>query len=162
MMSDNAMHIVFSSPAGDLVPGDTNGVQDIFVKSGDDDFDNVPDETDNCPNWSNASQGMPAWPVASDDPDCDGTGSVTEADLGTDTEKQCPATTALNDELVDAWPPDFNDNGITNMADVVMVGPKLNEPVRDQETRRFDLNVNDVVSLGDIVLMGAYFNRVCS
>ncbi len=155
--------IVFSSLASDLVEGDTNSVQDIFLRTGDGDGDSVPDEDDNCPAWPNSSQALPSWPVPANDPDCDGLDDSTESHLGTDPARQCPATSVLNDEPVDAWPADFNDNRLTNLTDVSLIALVYNRPTgTDPAMQRFDLNASGTISLPDVALMGPFYNKPCS
>ena len=57
-ISDDARYISFQSHAANLVSGDTNGVEDVFVREEtlDTDGDGIPDEEDNCPDTYNPGQ----------------------------------------------------------------------------------------------------------
>jgi ribonuclease BN (tRNA processing enzyme) len=119
------------------------------------------DGSDNCPNWSNASQALPNWTVPANDSDCDGWNKTREQHVGTDPTKHCNADKTFNNEP-DAWPGDFNDNKLTNLADVVSFGPTFNKlPNDDGYNQRYDLNVNNITNLADIVTMGPFFNKLC-
>jgi hypothetical protein len=117
---------------------------------------------DNCPNWANAAQNLPIWPVPANDPDCDGWNNAREIHVGTDPTKHCNDNTGVNNEP-DAWPGDFNDDRITNLPDVISFGPTFNKlPNDDGYNQRYDLNMTNQVLLSDVVTLGPFFNRMCS
>jgi hypothetical protein len=128
----------------------------------DTDADAVIDGTDNCPNWANTPQNLPAWTIPANDSDCDGWNVSREQWTGTDPAKHCNNTAGANDEPVDAWPSDFNDSRVTNLSDVVLMGPAYNQSTgTDPAKRRFDLNASGAVNLSDVVLMGPFYNKSC-
>ncbi len=129
----------------------------------DTDGDSRLDNADNCPNWSNSGQGLPAWPVAAGDSDCDGFSSVREVSMGTSPSRQCPATPEANDEAIDSWPTDMDDSGTTNDADMLLMERSMNLQSSDLGFNpRFDLNGDGKVNSGDLVLFAPYKNRSCS
>jgi hypothetical protein len=143
--------------------GDTSEFSACMFVQQDSDLDGILDMGDNCPNWANPSQTLPAWTVPANDADCDGFDAAREEWMGTDPAKHCPNTATANDEAVDAWPTDFNDSRLTSLADVVLMGPAYNQATgADAAKRRFDLNASGNVSLADVVLMGPFYNKGCS
>jgi hypothetical protein len=129
----------------------------------DTDADTVADGSDNCPNWANAAQAAPAWPVPPEDSDCDGFSRTRELYVGTDPAKHCNATAAFNDEAKDHWPPDFNDSRMTSLEDVSMMSTVYNQLTGGDPARvRFDLNGSGQVALEDVSLMSKFYNKVCS
>jgi CSLREA domain-containing protein len=128
----------------------------------DDDSDGILDAVDNCPDWPNPAQLLPAWSVPTNDSDCDGFSAAAEAYMGTAPAAHCNNTTAVNDE-VDVWPSDFNDSRLTSLADVVLMGSVYNQPAgADPAKKRFDLNQSGTVSLADVVMIGPFYNKGCS
>ena len=128
----------------------------------DSDADTVVDGSDNCPNWPNTPQNLPAWTVPALDSDCDGFTVAREQWTGTNPTKHCNLTATANDEAVDFWPTDFNDSRLTSLADVVLMGPVYNQATgSDPGRKRFDLNASGVVSLADVVLTGPFYNKSC-
>jgi glucose/arabinose dehydrogenase/plastocyanin len=129
----------------------------------DTDGDGPSDLLDNCPDWPNAAQNLPAWAVPAGDRDCDGFTLAREQWVGTNAARHCGTDTTPNNEVVDAWPPDFNDSQLTSLADVVLMGAVYNQPVgTDPAKKRFDLNASGTVSLSDVVSMGPFYNKGCS
>jgi hypothetical protein len=142
--------------SGDNCPGVSNGNQ------ADTDSDAYGDACDNCPSWSNPGQALPNWPVPAADPDCDGWNDTREDWVGTDPLDHCNDLPGTNDEPLDAWPTDFNDSRVTNLSDVVLMGPVYNQSTgEDPAKRRFDLNASGAVNLSDVVLMGPFYNKGC-
>jgi len=128
----------------------------------DTDADTVVDGTDNCPNWANASQGVPSWAIPAQDSDCDGWNKTREQHVGTDPTTHCNATSTLNDEP-DFWPTDFNDSKFTNLADVSSFNPTYNKfPGDAGYSKRHDLNASNGVTLADVSLMNLFYNKPCS
>jgi len=144
---------------------------------GDTDGDSVQDVSDNCPRWYNPAQGLPNWPVPTDDADCDGfrdtvggTNSAPETYIGTDPVLHCAQTQGVNnDPLPDVWPADFNDDRIANGQDTGKyggVGGSFNHPVSDGPFNgipgeRFDFSGNGIINGQDTGKYQAYFNKVC-
>jgi hypothetical protein len=140
-----------------------NRLSPVDVPQFDADQDGTLDADDSCVDWPNPDQALPTWAVTGNDSDCDGQDAEKEAYLGTDAMQQCPDTSTPNDEPIDAWPSDFNDNRVTNLADIVLMGPAFNLPTgADPSLKRFDLNASGSVSLGDVVALGLFFNKTCS
>ena len=83
------------------------------------------------------------------DSDGDGYDDATEAYLGTDPLPDCPATSANDDELVDAWPPDFTDNQLVNTLDLAKYVPHEGLTVPPAPSR-FDLNEDGLISVPDL------------
>jgi uncharacterized protein YkwD len=101
-----------------------------------------------CPNGL-----VPPWPVPLGDPDCDGFTSAQEAFIGTDPTRACGP---------DAWPPDINGDGVTNISDVMSFATFFNSAnVTPIYSARYDLNTDGRISLADILVMAPFFNKSC-
>jgi Tol biopolymer transport system component len=93
VVSKDGRYVAFQSEADDLVPGDTNGISDIFVArtwvdvADDPDRDGVPSATDNC-----ASEGNPAQANTDSDADGDACDLDDDNDGWEDTFDNCPKT----------------------------------------------------------------------
>jgi hypothetical protein len=125
------------------------------------DADGPSDDCDNCPNWANPGQALPAFPVPPNDADCDGFTAAVESHVVTDPLVHCNGDSTPNNEP-DAWPTDFNDDRFTNLPDVISFGPTFNKlEGQPGYNQRYDLNVSDQVLLSDVILMGAFFNKTC-
>jgi hypothetical protein len=129
------------------------------------DADGRADIADNCPAWPNTGQTLPSWSVPAGDGDCDGfPDSVSVGSRGretfmeTDAADQCPDNSGDN-----AWPPDVNNSGATNLTDVVLFGPTFNTaPPNPAYNARFDLNASGGVNLSDVVAIGPFFSKSCT
>jgi hypothetical protein len=76
----------------------------------------------------------------------------------------CPQTAAMNDEAVDAWPPDFNDDRSVGVMDLLSMGPSFktaygSEDGDPQYSARFDLDASGDVDVLDLMGMGASFKN---
>ncbi len=92
MISGDASFTVFRSAATNLVPADTNGVNDDFVHDlGDADSDGVPDPFDNCPSVSNPDQADSDGDGVGDA--CTATPTPTDTPVPTDTPAPTPTPT---------------------------------------------------------------------
>lgn len=178
--TDGAGEVTFAETFGtNVAPGDfvtatvtdpagnTSEFSECEVVTGaptpDGDLDGVADSVDNCPDWPNSGQELPSWPVPAGDSDCDGFDLARETTVGTLATQQCAGTVTVNDEPVDAWPPDFNDSRLVSLADVLMMGPVYNQATGGDPARmRFDLNASGSVTLADVLLMGPFYNKSCS
>ncbi len=121
------------------------------------------DFDDNCPAWSNPGQSLPPWPVLADDPDCDGFESASETFMGTLPLAACPVTTDTKDEDPDAWPPDFNDNRRVDIYDVLRFRVPFGSAAGDAAyDPRFDLNMDGLINIFDVLIMRPYFGTECS
>ena len=60
--------------------------------------------------------------------------------------------TKINDEPVDNWPPDFNDDQVVNLSDVLYLAPPMFFSVGPglPYQVRYDLNLDNVINLADI------------
>ena len=131
------------------------------------DADSVRDELDNCPYWANPSQAMPPWPVPAGDLDCDAypasvqSGNfAAESFIGTNAEAGCSATSTPNDEgLPDAWPPDFDDNGLVSIADILKFQGVFGIPANYDV--RYDFDASGVISIADILHYQEFFGKSC-
>jgi len=126
------------------------------------DGDTVPDASDNCPLWPNPSQSLPPWPVPASDPDCDGFNDADEASIGTD-----PADACRDNLSDDAWPPDFDRNGVVNILDVYQLLPPAFGSVagsgNPNYTARKDIRPDGVINIFDIFLvLPPTFGSVCT
>jgi hypothetical protein len=127
------------------------------------DADGDADAVDNCPAWPNPTQALPLWTVPANDPDCDGFTTLVEAFVGTDAVDACNTTSTATDEIIDAWPSDFNDSRSTNLSDVILMGPSYNKSNSQAGyNARFDLNASNSVNLSDVILLGPFYNKSCS
>ena len=161
-MAGSGRLTIFASDASNLVTGDTNNRTDIFAHElADSDADSEWEPFDNCPNWSNTGQALPAWTVPAGDVDCDGWTSADEVTITTLALQQCPATTTPNDEDPDAWPPDFNDDRSVNITDVLAMKPYFNTSVPPTPPR-YDIVPTGAVNITDILGLKPYFNKSCT
>jgi hypothetical protein len=126
------------------------------------DGDGVLDESDNCPAWPNPEQSLPPWSIPPNDPDCDGFSDAEEAFEGTNGQALCPATAEPDDEVPDAWPPDFNDDTSVNLADVFLFRPHFATIDGNQNyNRRFDLSSDGRINLADVFILRQHFATQC-
>ncbi len=159
--SDNGFVLAFESQATNLVTGDGNNLNDVFVRTFDDDGDLVHEHDDNCPDWANPAQNLPAWTVPANDPDCDGFTNAQELHVGTDPAKHCNSTGTGNDEP-DAWPADINDSMFTTLADISSFNATYNKgPGQMGYSQRHDLNQSNFVSLADVSMLNTFYNKTC-
>lgn len=94
------------------------------------------------------------------DTDGDGFKDVTEKYLGTDPTKKCPTTATADDEVVDAWPPDFNDNRVIQIDDVNAISARFNRAA-EGTNRRYDLNGDGWIRVDDVYLVSSRFGQSC-
>jgi hypothetical protein len=186
-VSGNGLAIAFTSDDSKMY-GSGSELGEIFVRSYDEDGDQIHEVDDNCPDhynpeqqnsdgdqWADACE-LPgcenigtAWSNPSGDGDCDGfpnssasDGRGHEAFMGTDTSDRCP-----DNPTDQAWPPDMNNNGVVNLTDVIAFGPVFNTVGPSPPyNSRFDLTAspqpNGAVNLSDVIVMGPFFNRACT
>lgn len=119
---------------------------------------------DNCPNWPNPEQNLPAWTVPAGDPDCDGFSTTNEQRMGTKVLSHCAATPAANDEPAPAaWPYDFNNDQEASLSDILDYMTVFNAAIPDpQYNPPFDLNGNGKIGLSDVLAFVAVFNSDCA
>ena len=67
----------------------------------------------------------------------------------------CNATSIVNDEPVDAWPPDADDNKYINIGDVVILfNGRILKPPRYQ--MRSDFDQDGAIDIGDVIIQGKW------
>jgi len=87
-------------------------------------------------------------------------GDDREFELGTNLGQACAATTTPNDEPTDANPLDTNDDGFTDISDVVTVLGPFGE-IKASSNARYDLNLDGFIDIGDISMMTDRFGKQC-
>jgi hypothetical protein len=77
---------------------------------------------------------------------------------------KCSATPAVSDEpLPDAWPPDFNDNQLVNLADWLSFNSRLGaSPPNPAYDVRWDLNVSGLINLSDLLQLSPFMGKKCA
>jgi glucose/arabinose dehydrogenase len=136
-----------------------NGV--YLLSAADADGDGVAAISDNCPNWANANQAMPAWLPRNDDPDCDGVATNGEELAGTAPLAQCATTATANDEPPpDAWPVDFDDNQRVNVLDVSQFSSRFNSG--QMYAARYDFNGDGYINVLDVSRFSSFFGKGCT
>ncbi len=152
---------VQAEPSGESVIAQQEGVRVVAEirgspNLGDSDGDGVPDVIDNCPAWPNSLQSLPPWPIATDDPDCDGWSTSDENAIGTNPTLACGTN---------AWPPDFNDDQVVNILDVLFLAPPVFFSVGPDPPyqARVDLNPDGVINVLDVNRMAPpIFFAICT
>ncbi|KKS83891.1 MAG: Carbohydrate-binding protein [Candidatus Gottesmanbacteria bacterium GW2011_GWA1_43_11] len=93
-------------------------------------------------------------PRPTTDTDGDGFTDYVESYMGTDVNLACGA---------DAWPPDFNNDGLVDNADQTLVifhyGSSVGSAGYD---RRYDLDADEIISILDLILVEDYFGATCA
>ena len=125
--------------------------------------------SDNCPNWPNPTQALPAWSVPAGDPDCDGFpstvaagGRASESFMATLPLVTCSPTTSP-DHAPDEWPVDFNNDQAANLTDIFKIVPHINTSDTDPgSSPRFDLNGDGFIDLTDIFKVVPFLNLSCA
>lgn len=83
--------------------------------------------------------------------------------IGADPASPCPATALPNDEPVDAWPPDFNDDRVVNIVDLLLFALRYNSVEGDGKyDRRYDLSADGVINILDLWILAGYFGKTCA
>jgi hypothetical protein len=130
-------------------PNETVVVRDV-------DGDGVVDASDNCPNWPNAAQNLPPWPIPANDPDCDGFSTTVETSAGTSPTTHCG---------VNAWPADIDNSGYVDIiGDISAVGNWAFQTV-PPASARYDIapdppdHLIDVIN--DISKLAGLFGQSC-
>jgi hypothetical protein len=97
------------------------------------------------------------------DTDGDGFTDAAENFMGTDPADDCADNSTPNNERGPAygeplspWPPDFNDNGYTDIGDLVALANHW-VPLGNPYGARYDLNANGVCDIGDLVTLATYW-----
>ncbi|MEX0682323.1 MAG: hypothetical protein WD904_00275 [Dehalococcoidia bacterium] len=125
----------------------------------DTDNDTVVDGADNCANWPNTAQNLPAWPVGTPaaDADCDGFSSASESTIGTDPTRQCPGAGGTPD----SWPADLVPNGTINILDVTALKPVFGQSV-PPASARYDIAGGGSINILDVTGLKPFFGKSCS
>jgi len=119
---------------------------DDGIANTDEDGDGVDNLPDNCPQVSNPGQA---------DADNDGLGDDCDDD-DVNPNPDIDGDTYGNQEPLSPWPPDFNDNGETDIGD--LVGLKNHwVPLGNPYGVRYDLNANGECDIGDLVILKYYW-----
>ncbi len=158
--------------------------------AGDSDCDGVLDGSDNCPNTPNPGQadwngdntgdacqesdsdsmGLTAAQVGGA---CPAPSSMArlrdciEVRLGTAPGVPCPATSDPNDEVIDAWGPDFDDSRSVGGPDVFLLAQRFGSTTgftpsgRLPYAARYDLNADDALNSLDVFVVALYFKQSC-
>jgi hypothetical protein len=105
------------------------------------------------------------WGCSGADSDGDGYDDCAEVRLGTNPQAACPATPNADDEVIDAWPPDVNDDQIDDIQDITELTPpyfNAASPNPNYSTRK-DFNGDRVIDIEDIVqLTPPVFGTICT
>ena len=92
------------------------------------------------------------------DSDHDGFPDTVEQYMGTDPTKACSLPGNIN-----AWPPDFNNDGKVGFADLVLFAQHYNTKVGDANyNKRFDLDADGKIGFSDLAIFGTYYNKTCT
>jgi hypothetical protein len=107
--------------------------------------------------------GGPCQEACPGDSDCDGYSNSREIFLGTNPNAACSATNTANDELIDAWPPDIDDNQQVTTPDVGSFVFHLNAVTGSPSyTARLDLDQNGIINTHDVGRLVIPLNSSCS
>jgi len=118
------------------------------------DGDGVADISDNCPAWPNASQALPPWLIAANDPDCDGFSSAVEDLAGTNALVHCGNN---------AWPADVTNDTFSDISDVSALTAYFGMAVPPAPAR-YNIApdpVDGFVDITDISKMTGFFGLTC-
>ena len=100
--------------------------------------------------------------AAEGDSDGDGFTDAVELFVGTDPLSPCNQTTTVNDEAVDAWPPDFNDDTKVDISDVVLLRSRYGSTSGEGSyDPRFDLNADGKIGISDVVMVRTVYGTAC-
>jgi len=172
-ISAEGRYVAFGSEATNLVTGDTNGENDIFIHDlADADEDGEWDSFDNCPVIPNPDQtdtdGDGQGDACDADDDNDSLGKMDsagrpyfrdaiEASVGTDPLGDCP------DNYLDAaWPPDFNNDRKVGFRDAGALVVRFGS--REGSWRyslRYDLNADGRIGWHDALILAQYLGETC-
>lgn len=89
------------------------------------------------------------------DSDQDGFTDEVERWIKTDASDNC-----ADDANDSAWPPDINNDKQVTQADAEAFRPYILKRVNNSN-RRFDLNADKKINIGDVILLGQYINKGC-
>jgi len=156
-----ARHNVAPDPVDGFVDGtDITKIAGFFGKTcapcpGDVDCDAVVNAADNCPNWYNPAQNLPPWPLATNDPDCDGFSSAVETSAGTNLTSHCGTN---------AWPADVNNDSFSDGTDITIIAGSFGKSVPPAPARHNIAPdpVDGFVDGTDITRMAGFFGKSCS
>ena len=128
--------------AGMAASANAQGSISAFVTVGglDSDDDGFPDSADGCPTIPTV------WPTPIGDDDCDGWMTDDEIFIGTDPNLACGPG---------AWPPDFDDDRIVDIFDVLVLAPPVffSSAPDPPYQARFDLVPSGQIDIFDVLRM---------
>jgi len=102
------------------------------------------------------------WPPPPSDDDCDGFQTSVEQFVGTQPLRACSADSAANNELLDAWPPDLNDDQSVNIIDLGEMRGVFGSTSGDGAyTSRHDLTADGAINVVDIGTVRPFFGVSC-
>ena len=93
--------------------------------------------------------------IPPNDSDQDGFDDETEEYLRTDRSDNC-----ADDSNDSAWPPDLNNDKLVNNTDIDLIKTRLFKKAVGQN-RRYDLNRDKTINVGDVIVLGKFFNKGC-
>ncbi|MEX1193648.1 MAG: thrombospondin type 3 repeat-containing protein [Dehalococcoidia bacterium] len=133
----------------------------------DQDGDGAPNTTDNCLGLSNPTQANMDGDAFGDacDTDIDGDNYLNTAEtfMTTNPNMKCPANTGANNEIPDAWPPDFDDNRTVNISDVLFLkAPFGKSQGQTGYLERADLNQSLTINISDVLILKPIFLSTCT
>lgn len=95
------------------------------------------------------------------DVDADGFTNVVESAIGTDPLKSCPADRVSSNEDIDAWPPDFNDDGFVDTGDQTQIPNNFGKAADTPTLKRYDLSNDNYIDIADLALISPLFGKNC-
>ncbi|MBI3975066.1 MAG: thrombospondin type 3 repeat-containing protein, partial [Armatimonadetes bacterium] len=164
--ASGGLSVTFVLPPGENVTCTITN-DDVPQDPNDIDLDGVPNASDNCPSVFNPEQENfdddPDGDACDPDDDNDGFLDVAEQFMGTDTLNRCNFTTNLNDEPLDAFPPDTNDSMNVDIFDVLAMKPHFASPLPNPDySARHDLDADGDVDIFDVLQFKPYFDTTCT
>ena len=98
--------------------------------------------------------------------DFDGDGFTDDLEalfLGTNPTNGCSLTSAANDEDPDPWPPDFDDNQVVDIADLIPFKSHYEAVAPDPNyNARFDLNADGAIQITDLIPFKPFYLLNCA
>ena len=83
--------------------------------------------------------------------------------LGTNPMNGCSLTSTAHDEDPDPWPPDFDDNQVVNISDLIPFKPHYGAVDPDPNyNARFDLNADGAIQITDLIPFKPFYLQNCT
>ncbi len=114
-----------------------------------------------------STYGRSMWRLPGSNPDVDtdgdGFSDCAEKYMGTNVNLACPLTSVPDDEVVDAWPPDFNDDTFVDITDVNRMSAQRIGAMRGDPdyNPRYDLNADGFIDITDKAAVTNRFGQTC-